>query len=309
HLFALEEFGVDITAKDGNYHVGATPKSPGELTLYEAGNTVTNNVMMAAALTPATTKVYGASGDYMTQDLGYFLQKLGIKIEGIGMPFLMITGLRKINKDVTYSPTEDPIEAMFFIAAAAVTNSKITIERVPRHWIGLELLKLEKMGLSISRSKPYLADNGKIELADLTIEKYTRLKALDDKIHPNLWPGINPDSLPYMVIIAALAHGRTLIHDWIFENRAIYYTELAKIGASVELADPHRLYVTGPTHWRTADLVCPPALRPASLLLIGMLAADGISTLRNVYTIRRGYEDLADRLNSLGARISILNTI
>ena len=106
--------------------------------------------------------------------------------------------------------------------------------------------------------------------------------------------------------IAAIAKGRTLIHDWMYENRAIYYTELTKIGAQIELADPHRLYVNGPTRFTVGDVVCPPALRPASLLLIGMLSARGISTLRNVYTINRGYEDLAERLNSLGAHITVL---
>ncbi len=309
HLFALEEFGVNIIATRGNYHVSSKPKAPGELTLSEQGNTVTNNVLMAAALTPSTTKVYGASGDYMTQDLAYFLQKLGVKISGIGTPFLTITGVKKIKRNVTYTPTEDPIEAMFFIASAVVTNSKITIERVPIRWLGLELLKLKQMGLTITRTKPYLAANGQTELADITIEKHGELTALADKLHPNLWPGINPDSLPYMVIIAACCRGRTLIHDWIFENRAIYYTELTKIGANIELADPHRVFVTGPTKWRAADLTTPPALRPASLLIIGMLAADGTSTLRNVYTIRRGYEDLANRLNKLGANIQVLSAI
>jgi UDP-N-acetylglucosamine 1-carboxyvinyltransferase len=111
------------------------------------------------------------------------------------------------------------------------------------------------------------------------------------------------------VPIAAVVKGRTLIHDWIYENRAIYYTELTKVGAQVELADPHRLYVLGPTKFNKADVVCPPALRPASLLLIGMLAADGISTLRNIYTINRGYEDLAERLNSLGAQITVFHDI
>ena len=114
---------------------------------------------------------------------------------------------------------------------------------------------------------------------------------------------------PYFVPIAALARGRTLIHDWMYENRAIYYTEMTKVGMQVELADPHRLYIEGPTHFRAADVVCPPALRPASLLLIGMLAADGVSTLRNIYTIQRGYEDLAERLNSLGARITVLHEL
>lgn len=309
HLFALEEFGVDIIATQGNYNVSSRPKAPGELTLSEQGNTVTNNVLMAAALTPATTRVFGTSGDYMTQDLAYFLQKLGVKIEGIGTPFLTITGVKSIKKNVTFTPTEDPIEAMFFIASAVVTNSKITIERVPIRWIGLELLKLKQMGLKISQTAIYLAANGQTELADLTIEKHGDLRALEDKLHPNLWPGVNPDSLPYLVIIAACCNGRTLIHDWIFENRAIYYTELTKIGANVELADPHRVYVIGPTKWRSADMTCPPALRPASLLIIGMLAANGISTLRNVYTIRRGYEDLANRLNKLGANIKVLSSI
>jgi UDP-N-acetylglucosamine 1-carboxyvinyltransferase len=115
--------------------------------------------------------------------------------------------------------------------------------------------------------------------------------------------------LPYFVPIAAVAKGRTLIHDWMYENRAIYYTELTKIGAQLELADAHRVYVTGPTKWRSNDVTCPPALRPASLLLIGMLAADGTSMLRNVYTINRGYEDLAERLNSLGAKIEVLHEI
>jgi UDP-N-acetylglucosamine 1-carboxyvinyltransferase len=126
-------------------------------------------------------------------------------------------------------------------------------------------------------------------------------------LHPNLYPGLNPDNLPYFVLIAAVARGRTLIHDWMYENRAIYYTELTKIGGQLELADPHRIYVTGPTRFTVGDVVCPPALRPASLLLIGMLAAKGNSVLRNVYTINRGYEDLAERLNSLGAHISVMS--
>jgi UDP-N-acetylglucosamine 1-carboxyvinyltransferase len=84
---------------------------------------------------------------------------------------------------------------------------------------------------------------------------------------------------------------------------------MTKVGMNVELADPHRVYITGPTRFNRADVVCPPALRPASLLLIGMLAAEGISTLRNVYTINRGYEDLAERLNSIGANITVLHEI
>lgn len=87
------------------------------------------------------------------------------------------------------------------------------------------------------------------------------------------------------------------------------YTEMKKIGVQIELADPHRAFVTGPTKWRAADVVCPSGIRPAVMLLIGMLAAPGTSILRNVYTINRGYEDLADRLNALGARISVIHEL
>ncbi len=308
HLFALEEFGVSIVATTGFYNVTVNKKAPGEFVLYESGNTVTNNVLMAAARTTEKTVIQAASGDYMVQDLCFFLQKLGVSIDGIGSAFLTIEGVPYIKKNVTYAPTEDPIEAMFFIAAAVTTNSKITVQRVPYKWIGLELLKLKKMGLKFSLGEPYKAGNGIIDLADITIEQHNgHLRALPDKLHPNLYPGLNPDNLPYFVPIAAVIKGRTLIHDWMYENRAIYYTEMTKVGAQVELADPHRIYVTGPTKFTAADVVCPPALRPASLLLIGMLAAKGNSMLRNVYTINRGYEDLAERLNSLGARITVIH--
>jgi len=308
HLFALEEFGVSIVATTGNYRVVVNKKAPGEIVLYESGNTVTNNALMAAARTAEKTVIQAASGDYMVQDLCFFLQKLGVKIDGIGSAFLTVEGIPYIKKNVTYAPTEDPIEAMFFIAAAITTNSKITVQRVPYKWIGLELLKLKKMGLNFRVGEPYKAANGIIDLADITIEQHNGgLRALPDKLHPNLFPGLNPDNLPYFVPIAAVAKGRTLIHDWMYENRAIYYTEMTKVGAQVELADPHRIYVTGPSKFTVADVVCPPALRPASLLLIGMLAAKGSSMLRNVYTINRGYEDLAERLNSLGAHITVIH--
>lgn len=311
HLYALEQFGVDITARTGRYEVTVNKKTPAErVILYESGNTVTNNALMAAARTPGVTVIQGASADYMVQDLCLFLQKLGVKIEGIGSPVLTVHGTAHIKKNVGFSPTEDPIEAMFFISAAATTNSRLTIRRVPVYWIGLELFKLKTMGLPFKVSKPYKAANGVIDLADVEIDKHDgNLTAPVEKLHPNLWPGINPDSLPYFVPIAAVAKGRTLIHDWLFENRAIYYTEMTKVGMNIELADPHRIYISGPTRFTRADVVCPPALRPASLLLIGMLAADGTSMLRNVYTINRGYEDLAERLNALGARITVMHEL
>ncbi len=311
HLFALEQFGVNVTAKTGYYNVDVKKQAAGHVILYEQGNTVTNNVLLAAARTPELTIIQGASADYMVQDLCAFLKKLGVKVENTGSSVLKVTGVDgPIRKNITFAPTEDPIEAMFFTSAAIATNSHLTIKRVPYYWVGLEFLKLKKMGLQFDVSPTYHSDNGITELADITIHKHNgSLKAPTDKLHPNLWPGINPDNIPYFVPIAGVAQGRTLIHDWMFENRAIYYTEMTKVGMNVELADPHRIYISGPTRFTRGDVVCPPALRPASLLLIGMLAAEGLSTLRNVYTINRGYEDLAERLNSLGARIQVMHEL
>lgn len=311
HLFALEQFGMDVVAKTGNYKVDVKKHAANYVVLYEAGNTVTNNVLMATAYTPGKTTIHGASADYMVQDLCAFLQKLGVKIDGIGSSILTVHGLEKpVKKNITFAPTEDPIEAMFFVSAAVTTNSQLTIKRVPVRWVALELLKLQRMGLTVEETPPYPSDNGITELADIVIHKHNgSLVALKEKLHPNLWPGVNPDNIPYFVPICGVAKGRTLIHDWIFENRAIYYTEMAKIGMNIELADPHRVYITGPTRFTRGDVVCPPALRPASLLLIGMLAAEGTSMLRNIYTIQRGYEDLAERLNSLGAQITVMHEL
>ncbi|HZM63948.1 MAG TPA: UDP-N-acetylglucosamine 1-carboxyvinyltransferase [Candidatus Saccharimonadales bacterium] len=309
HLFALEAFGLHVKTPRGHYEVHVNKKPAGRIVLYETGDTVTENAITAAARTTEETIIQYASANYAVQDVCLFLKKLGVKIDGIGSTVLKIQGVSSIKKNVTFALAEDPIEAMLFISAAVVTNSSITIRRVPIDFLSLEVFKLQKMGLRIDQSERYKALNGYTDLVDLTIHKHNgTLRALADKIHPNVYPaGINADNLPYFVPIAGVITGRTLIHDWMYENRAIHCTEMTKVGMNIELADPHRLYIVGPTKFSANDVVCPPALRPASLLLIGMLAADGVSTLRNIYTINRGYEDIAERLNSLGARIQIFH--
>jgi UDP-N-acetylglucosamine 1-carboxyvinyltransferase len=193
---------------------------------------------------------------------------------------------------------------MSLLAAAIVTSSEITIRRAPIEFLEIELALLEEMGFVYDRSDEYVADNGHTRLVDLTTKPST-LHAPLDKVHPMPFPGLNIDNLPFFAVIAAAAQGQTLIHDWVYDNRAIYLTELTKLGASVKLLDPHRVMVEGPTRWRAAEMMCPPALRPAVVLLLAMLAARGTSMLRNVYVINRGYEDLAERLNALGAQIEM----
>ena len=264
---------------------------------------------MAAARNPGTTIIRNASPNYMVQDLCFFLQALGVTIEGIGSTTLTVTGVEHIDVDIEYFPSEDPIEAMSLIAAAVVTESTITIERVPIEFLEIELATLEEMGLRFDMTSEYRAMNGHTRLVDLTIHP-SELKAPVDKIAPMPFPGLNIDNLPFFALIAACAEGTTMIHDWVYENRAIYLTELTKIGGQVQLLDPHRVMITGPTpKWRAAEVMCPPALRPGVVILLAMLAAPGTSVLRNVYVINRGYEDLAERLNALGATIETFRDI
>lgn len=307
HLTGLSPFGMQVKAESDYYHATVNPITGDKtILLTERGDTTTENVIMAAALDPHTTLIRNASPNYMVQDVCFFLEKLGVTIEGIGTTTLKITGRKSINKNIDYYPSEDPIEAMSFIAAAVVTDSEIIIRRAPIEFLEIELATLSGMGLKFEISDEYYANNGRTRLVDITL-KHSVLHAAKDKLHALPFPGINMDNLPFLGLIATMAKGRTLVHDWSYENRAIYFTELTKLNAQIELVDPHRVYITGPTRWKSADIISPAALRPSVVILLAMLAAPGSSILRDVYSINRGYEELAERLNSLGAQIEVIN--
>lgn len=312
HLKALESFGLSVDAEknSGYYEVEVNEEvlnAEGDryIVLAERGDTVTENVLMAAALSEGKTTIVGASPNYMVQDLCFFLEKLGVKINGIGTTKLVVRGKSEISQDVEYHLSEDPIEAMSFIAVALATKSEIKISRAPIEFLEIELEVLKNMHVQFEKSPEYYSANGRTRLVDLVIKK-SELVAPVDKIHPMPFPGLNIDNLPFFSVIAAVAKGRTLIHDWVFENRAVYITELSNLNVKVELLDAHRVYIEGPTNFRPAELVAPHALRPAVVVLIAMLAAPGTSILRNIYSINRGYQDFAVRLRHLGADIEPL---
>ncbi|MDI6408505.1 helix-turn-helix domain-containing protein [Streptomyces albus] len=310
HMSALRHFGLAVTATEGVYHAeveaGVAPKRP--IVLTERGDTVTENALLAAARHDGVTVIRNASSNYMVQDLCFFLEQLGVRVDGIGSTTLTVHGVPVIDTDVDYSPSEDPVEAMSLVAAAVVTESELTVRRVPAEFMEIELAVLEEMGLDFDRSAEYAADNGRTRLTDLTVRP-SKLEAPIDKIHPMPFPGLNIDNVPFFAAIAASAQGKTLIHDWVYDNRAIYLTDLNRLGGRLQLLDPHRVLVEGPTRWRAAEMMCPPALRPAVVVLLAMLAAEGTSVLRNVYVINRGYEDLAERLNEVGAQIETFRDI
>jgi UDP-N-acetylglucosamine 1-carboxyvinyltransferase len=309
HKYALDYLGVSVITKENHYVVSHKKLRSGTtIPLYEASDTGAITAILAAARIPGKTVIKFAPPNYQVQDVCFLLERYGVKIEGVGSTTLVVHGKASINTHVEHHNSEDPIESMFFISAAIVTKSTLTIKRCPIEFLELELEKLKRMGQRYKLSKEYLSANGKTRLVDITIMP-SKLKAPHEKIHAQPFPGINNDNLPFFVPIALVSEGQTLIHDWTWENRAIYFTELNRLGADIKLLDPHRALVSGGNRLRGAQIVSPPALRPTAIILIAMLAAEGPSLLRNVYSIKRGYADIAERLNSIGAKITVLNQL
>ncbi len=301
HLYALEKFGVSVVSKQEFYEVKNNPLRAAEIVMYESGDTPTENAVMAAVLAPGKTIIRMASANYMVQDLCYFLREAGAKIQGIGSTTLEIEGVKQLKQNVNYSIMPDPIAAMTFLSVAIATGSHITVKNCPLDFLDLELYKLEKMGQKFE-VKP--EKHERFRMASIEVWP-SKLKALPDKIYGRPFPGLNLDNLPLFVPILAKARGRTLVHDWAYENRSVYYLEMQKLGVKITLLDLHRAWVEGPTVFKANEVVCPPALRPAVNILIGMLAAKGKSILRNTYVIDRGYENLYEVLNKAGADIKV----
>jgi len=304
HLYALEKLGVQVVSREQYYEVKNHQLRADHIVMYESGDTPTENAIMAAVLAPGITTIKFASANYMVQDLCYFLTKAGAKIRGIGTTTLTITGVKKLKPVRNYPLIPDPIVAMSYIAIAITTRSRLTIANCPLDFLELELLKLKTMGQKYLLSSKRLSKNGKFSIVDIDIIP-SRLKALPDKLECRPFPGLNIDNLPLFVPILTQAKGRTLVHDWVYENRAIYFSELKKLGAHIDAVDIHRVWVEGPTTFSPNDLEAPPALRPAVDMFICMLAAKGVSVLRNTYQIDRGYENLYETLNNVGAHIEV----
>ena len=301
HIIALNHLGIEAKKTNNLFHINRGKTKGAKFTMYESGDTATENAILAAVQLKGKTEINLASPNYMVQDLCYFLIKTGAKIKGVGTTKLEITGVKKL-KPINYHIMPDPIESMAFIAIAITTDSKFKITNCPIEFFSLELEKLRVMGQKMKISKTYKSTNKQFDLVDIEIIP-SKLSALPDKIYGRPFPGLNIDNLPLFLPILTQTHGQTLVHDWVYENRAVYYLELNKLGASVMLHDAHRVTVTGPTKLKPAEIICPPALRPAINLLICMLGAKGKSILYNSYSIDRGYENICERLNKLGADI------
>ena len=244
HMAALRPFGLEVKATEGSYHatVNRTVSPTRPIVLTERGDTVTENALLAAARHDGVTVIRNASPNYMVQDLCFFLEKLGVRIDGIGTTTLRVHGTPQIDVDVDYAPSEDPIEAMSLLAAAIVTDSEITIRRVPIEFLEIELALLEEMGFRYERGEEYVAANKQTRLVDITT-RHSELHSPIDKIHPMPFPGLNIDNLPFFARTCSISVGAPT---------------LERLAASFALACP----AVAPSPFQAAGLVVPARANP-----------------------------------------------
>jgi len=290
HFAAFEKMGAKVE-EDGekNIYKLSTDGLHGAKILTEFSVTATENVILAAVLTPGKTIIKTAALEPHTEDLARCLNKMGAKISGIGTHTLEIEGVEKLN-GVEHSVIPDMIEVGTFAILAAATRSDITITNINPDHLDLFLEKLHNFGVNFE-----VGENS------LHIKKGGNLKALE-KIETNVYPGVPTDLQQPLAVLATQAAGSTLIFERIFEGRFNYVSELQRMGANIQTLDSHRILVTGPTPLIGTE-VKSFDLRAGATLLIAGLLADGETIIDEAELIDRGYEDIVGRLQKLGAEI------
>lgn len=300
HFNAFRDMGHTISETAEAIDVSPSDNVTGEITLSEISVTTTINVLLSLARNPNTVTIHCAAQDHSVVEVELALKALGVNIEGIGTHTLKVTGADK-PKELSYTIMPDPIEVGTFISLAAATRSTLTIENVSPNFLRQELLLFKKIGVKFSLKNLRKNDTGDYDIGTVIVEQHKGLKAVRH-LHNMPSPGILPDLLPPIAVLLTQADGTSLIHDWMYEGRLRYIGELAKMGASANVLDPHRAIIIGPTKLFGKEITSFD-IRAGATLLIAALIADGESILNDVYHIDRGYQNIEDRLTAIGADI------
>jgi UDP-N-acetylglucosamine 1-carboxyvinyltransferase len=256
----------------------------------------TENVLMAAALTPGTTVVHNAACEPHVQDLARLLVKMGARIGGIGSNLLTVEGADRLG-GATHEIGPDHIEIGSFMALAGVTGGELRISDTIPDDLRMICLVFEQLGL-----------HSEFDGNDILIPGGQRLVVKSDfggykrKVMDGPWPAFPADLTSVAVALATQSEGSVLIHEWMFESRLVFTDKLATMGADIVLCDPHRAIVTGPRRLHGERLESPD-IRAGMAMLIAALCAEGRSEIGNVSQIDRGYERIDERLRALGAQI------
>lgn len=292
-LRALEKLGTKFERHENIYEISHDKLQGKEIVLEEFSVTATEAVMLAAVLAEGKTVIKGAAAEPHVQDLGEMLLKMGAKIEGLGTHTIKIEGVKKLN-GCKHSVIPDPIEAGTFIVIGAMAPGRIKVKNVNLSHLDLFLAKLEEMGVEMDR-RPGIGHPDFI-----TVSHSPKLSAV--KVQALPYPGFPTDLLPIIIPLLLSADGKSLVHDPLYENRFNYIQELRKMGADIEMVDPHRTFVFGPCKL-SGSKIDSWDIRAGACLVIAALAAKGKTTIENVFQIDRGYERIEERLQKLGADI------
>lgn len=302
HFIGIQNLGADFVYNEerGIYEISAKQLHGSYMLLDEASVTGTANIVMAAVLARGKTTIYNAACEPYVQQLCRMLNRMGAKIEGIASNLLTIEGVDELH-GTEHTILPDMIEVGSFIGMAAMTRSELTIKNVSYENLGIIPDSFRRLGIKMEQwgddiyvpaqetyQIEYFIDGSIMTIADAP------------------WPGLTPDLLSVLLVVATQAKGSVLIHQKMFESRLFFVDKLIDMGAQIILCDPHRAVVIGHDHGfklRGGNMTSPD-IRAGIALLIAAMSADGISRIHNIEQIDRGYQNIEGRLNALGARIT-----
>lgn len=288
HIQALSAMGAKVR-QTGDYFEAETLKLKGaEIFLQEASVTATENAIMAAVLASGQTVIKRAASEPHVADLCNFLISMGAKISGVQSNILTIVGVEAL-RPTSYTIQADHIEVGTFMILAAVTKSELEISPVDPSDMDMVFLTLKKFGVQY-----------RLNGSTLKVLK-SNLRAIE-KVVTDVWPGFPTDLIAPTIVLATQSKGVTILHDWMYESRMFFVDKLLSMGGKVEIADPHRVLVYGPTKL-TGQKLDTPDIRAGMALVIAALIADGKSQISRAELIERGYENIVERLKLLGADI------
>jgi UDP-N-acetylglucosamine 1-carboxyvinyltransferase len=302
HFVGIQKLGAQFNydAARGVYSITADKLTGTYMLLDEASVTGTANIVMAAVMAEGKTTIYNAACEPYLQQLCKMLNKMGARISGIESNLLTIEGVKELH-GTSHTVLPDMIEVGSFIGMAAMTQSEVTIKNVSYRNLGIIPDAFRRLGIQLEQRGD-----------DIFIpqqESYQIESFLDGSIMTIAdapWPGLTPDLLSVLLVVATQAKGSVLIHQKMFESRLFFVDKLIDMGAQIILCDPHRAVVIGHDHQfrlRGGNMTSPD-IRAGIAMLIAAMSADGISRIHNIEQIDRGYQNIEGRLNALGARIT-----
>jgi UDP-N-acetylglucosamine 1-carboxyvinyltransferase len=290
HTYALQRLGAEVVRSDTRIHLKNRTLQAAKIIMPQMSVTATENAIMMAVLAPGRTELKLVAAEPHVQDLCHFLNFMGAKISGIGTHYLTIEGVAKLH-GCEYSVTGDYLEAGTFVIASLITGGEVRIEGIPTWQLDIFWQKLDEMGANYE-----LEENAVIVHPTPVLTAPTRIRTA-------VWPSFPTDLQAPFSILLTQAEGETQVFETLFEGRLNYLTELEKMGARVEILNPHQAKITGKARLKGVPIASIDIRAGAAMVLAGLIA-EGTTQISNINYIDRGYENLDGKLRNLGAKIS-----